>query len=107
MSAPLKKSLIIFGISVVVLTAVFCCVPIDMFDGEVIYKLNGKDIVLKQKLSLSYFFGIGLGETDMSAIKSFRLTGMGWILVFIFIIGIPGLISYRFYLKWTTPKEEN
>jgi len=107
MSAPLKKSLIIFGISVVVLTAVFCCVPIEMFDGEKVFEVNGQEIVVKEKLSLSHFFGIGLEEANLDLAKSFRLTGMGWILVFIFIIGIPGLISYRFYLKWTTPKEEN
>ncbi len=107
MSAATKKSFIIFGISVVILTAFFCCVPVEMFDGEVVWTINDQEIVSKQKMSLSYFFGIGLEGDDLSEIKSFRLTVQGWLLVFIFIVGIPGLLSYRYYLKATTPKEEN
>lgn len=105
MNAPVKKALIIFGISVVVLAAFFCCVPVEMFDGEIIYKVNDKEIVLPHKLSLSYFFGIGLEEAGLKAAEMFRLTTMGWVIMFIFIIGMPGLVAYRFYLKWTTPKE--
>lgn len=100
MNAPLKKSLFIFGISVVVLTALFCLLPIEVFDGEVVTKVNDKEVVMPTKLSLSYFFGIGVDPSSLAAIETFRLTGMGWILVFIFIIGMPGMISYRLYLKW-------
>lgn len=106
MTAATKKALIIFGISTTVVAAILCCVPIELFDGEVVWKINDQEVVSKQSLSLSYFFGIGLGDTDLSSVRDFRLTAQGWMLVFIFIIGLPGLLSYRFYLKATAPEEE-
>lgn len=106
MSAAAKKAFVIFGISVVVVTIMLCCIPIELFDGEVVWLSNGVEVVREQQLSLSYFFGIGIDPEQMNYVSSFRLTGQGWFLVFIIIIGIPGLISYRMYLRDTSKKED-
>lgn len=99
MSAEFKKSLIIFVIGSVVVTLVLCLLPIRVFDGEAIWISAGNEIVLSQQISLSYFFDIGIDKEYFAMVEGFRLTGKGWMLAFIFIIGIPALISYRFYLK--------
>jgi len=105
MSAAAKKALIVFGIGAVVVAAILCTIPVDLFDGEVVWNINGQEVARPQNLSLSYFFGIGVDAEQLQYVESFRLTGQGWMLVFIFIIGIPGLIAYRMYLKATTSKE--
>lgn len=99
MSAAAKKAFLVFGISVLVVGVALCVIPVELFNGEVTWILNGKEVTYQQNLSLSYFFGIGLDGEQLEYVKSFRLTGQGWMLAFIVIIGIPGLISYRIYLK--------
>ncbi|GAB5416678.1 MAG: hypothetical protein Crog4KO_21670 [Crocinitomicaceae bacterium] len=105
MSAAAKKALIVFSISTVVIAVVLCVIPVDLFNGEVVWNINGQQITREQNLSLSYFFGIGVEEVQWKYVDSFRLTAQGWLLVFIIIVGIPGLIAYRMYLKATTSKE--
>lgn len=105
MNAAAKKALIVFGISVVVVGVILCVVPIELFNGEVTWLLNGEEQTFEQNLSLSYFFGIGIEGEQLNYVKSFRLTGQGWMLAFIMIVGIPGLIAYRMYLKGTVSKE--
>jgi hypothetical protein len=107
MSAAVKRSLILFVVTSVIISVVLFVFPINLFDGEVIYIVNGTDVVEQQPLSLSYFIGIGYEESVMEGIKDFYLTGKGWLMVFIILIGIPGLFAYRMYLKATTPKSEN
>lgn len=106
MSAAAKKSLIIFAISSVVVALALCLLPVEFFNGEVTWTINDTTITRDHSLSLSYFFGIGLEDTLVELADSFRLTAQGWILVFIFIFGIPGLISYRMYITSTTSKEK-
>ena len=91
----------------VVVGVILCVVPIDLFNGEVTWVVNGEERIVPQNLSLSYFFGIGIDGQNLDYVKSFRLTGQGWLLVFIVIIGIPGLIAYRMYLKATVSKEKD
>jgi len=105
MSAAAKKAFIVFGISVVVIGVALCLVPVELFNGEVTWILNGKEVTYEQNLSLSYFFGIGIEGEQLEYVKSFRLTAQGWLLAFICIIGIPGLISYRIYLTNSGDKE--
>jgi len=105
MSKVLKRSLMIFGISAVVVGAIFCIVPIDMFDGEVTWDIAGKEFTRPQQISLSYYFGIGVDSEQLKFVKEFHLTKTGWLIAFIMIFGIPGLLSYRYYLK-ATEKEE-
>jgi hypothetical protein len=102
MSAAAKKPLIVFAISSVVVALALCLLPVEFFNGEVTWTVNDTTITRDHSLSLSYFFGIGLENTPVQLADSFRLTAQGWILVFIFIVGIPGLISYRMYITRST-----
>lgn len=106
MSKVMKRTLMIFGISVIVVGAIFCLVPIDMFDGEVTWQIAGKEFTRPQQISLSYFFGIGIDSEQMNLVKEFHLTRTGWLIAFIMIFGIPGLLSYRYYLKATEKLEK-
>lgn len=105
MSAAAKKALIVFSISAVAVAVILCVVPVDLFDGEVVWSIEGHEFTREQNLSLSYFFGIGVQDAQWEYVDSFRLTAQGWLMVFIIILGIPGLIAYRMYLKATTSKE--
>jgi hypothetical protein len=105
MSPAAKKAFLVFGISTVVVAIILCVVPVELFNGEVTWIMNGEEKTYTQNLSLSYFFGIGVDEAQLKYVKSFRLTGQGWMLAFIFIVGIPGLIAYRLYLKNSSTEE--
>jgi hypothetical protein len=52
-------------------------------------------------MSLSYFVGIGLDEADMQDVESFKLTAKGWAMAALFIFGLPALLAYRIYLKYS------
>ncbi|MCR9172314.1 MAG: hypothetical protein NXI10_07490 [bacterium] len=106
MSAAKKKALIVFIVSSVIVAIALCVLPVEFFNGEVTWTVNETTITKDQNLSLSYFFGLGLEDSSLQYADSFRLTGQGWMLAFIFIFGIPGLIAYRMYITSNTSKEE-
>lgn len=106
MSAATKKSLIVFIVSSAIVAIALCVLPVEFFNGEATYTVNDTTITKPQNLSLSYFFGLGLENSTIQYADSFRLTGQGWMLTFIFIIGIPGLIAYRMYITGSSSKEE-
>ena len=106
MSAATKKSLIVFIVSSVIVAIVLCVLPVEFFDGEVTWTVNETTITKDQNLSLSYFFGLGLEDSNLQYADSFRLKGQGWMIAFIFIFGIPGLIAYRMYITSSSSKEE-
>lgn len=93
-----SKALFYFVAIAALFALVFFLFPINLFDGIVVYKSGVQSYELEQPLSLSYFIGLGYDESDMEIVQSFRLTTKGWIMAFIFIIGIPGLIAYRIHL---------
>ena len=45
------------------------------------------------------FIGIGIEGMNEQGIVDFYLTAKGVILAFIYILGFPGLLAYRIYLK--------
>lgn len=73
--------------------------PINLFSGEIILQNGLVEVTEQAPLSLSYFIGMGLNEGDLDNVKDFYLLTKGWITAFIFVICIPALIAYRFYLK--------
>ncbi len=81
------------------LLAIFFLFPINLFDGVIIEKRGIQEFVHERPLSLSYFIGIGYDQEDMEFIKDFYLTGKGYVMAFIFTVGIPFLLAYRVYLK--------
>jgi Zn-dependent protease len=99
MNSTMKKPVIIFLGSMLLLLAIFFLFPINLFDGVIIEQRGIQKFIHQRPLSLSYFIGIGYDQEDMEFIKDFYLTGKGYAMVFIFTAGIPFLLAYRSYLK--------
>lgn len=95
----LKNPIVLFLSLATILALIFFLLPINLFDGEIIYTEGLREIVVQTPLSLSYFIGIGYDEVDMVNVESFRLTMKGYFMAFIFILGLPGLLAYRMHLK--------
>lgn len=95
----MKKPLLIFILLSLVLAAVFFLFPIAIFDGIILVEEPGRSYEVEAPLSLSYFVGIGYSPEDMTYVGDFYLTAKGWIMAFIFVLGLPGLLAYRVYLK--------
>ena len=95
-----NKALLIFVIGSLVIAMILFLLPINLFDGVVIYKDGIQVFETERPISLSYFIGLGFDKEDIDIVEylSFRLKPKGWIMVFIFIFGIPGLIAYRVHL---------
>lgn len=99
MNSTMKKPVIIFLGSMLLLLAIFFLFPINLFDGVIIEQRGIQEFVHERPLSLSYFIGVGYDQKDMEFIKDFYLTGKGYAMAFIFTVGIPFLLAYRIYLK--------
>lgn len=96
----LKSSILfVFFGSMLILSAILFLFPINLFDGIIVIENGLQRVELNRPLSLSYFIGIGYEEADMEFVKDFYLTTRGYLLAGIFLVGIPGLIAYRVYLK--------
>lgn len=88
---PINAFLILF----IGLNLLFFLFPINLFDGEIIIKQGLQTIKQERPLSLSYFIGVGYDESDMDIIKDFYLLPKGYMMAFLFVIGIPALVAYR------------
>lgn len=95
----MKKLSLIFIICFLVSSAIFFLIPINLFDGEIVFNVNGVEFKEKAKLSLSYFIGIGASEEDLKGVKQFYLLPMGYFFAFLMLFCLPALITYRFSLK--------
>ena len=96
-----KKPLIIFLSTSLLLSVIFFMFPINLFDGEIVYKSELTEYTVSTRLSLSYFIGIGYDEADMVNVATFYLTWQGIAMAILFILGFPALLAYRIYLKRT------
>ncbi|MBX2948370.1 MAG: hypothetical protein KF704_03745 [Crocinitomicaceae bacterium] len=99
MNALKNKPFLIFLILFLVVSIPLWTLPINFFPGVISYGNGIQDITEDAPLSLSYFIGLGYNEADMTGIKDFYLKPSGYMLAFIFTVGIPGLIAYRFSRK--------
>ena len=95
----LKKPLLIFVVFSSVLALLFFLLPINLFDGVIVYKEGWTVMNQETPLSLSYFIGIGYDKADMVNVEAFYLTTKGIVMAFIYILGFPGLLAYRVHLK--------
>ena len=98
MRSIIRKPIVIFFIAFFILAAIFFLVPVNLFDAEYTFNENGAIRVVKTKMALSYFIGIGADEQQMKNVVSFRLLPMGYFLVFLFQVALPALIAYRIHL---------
>jgi hypothetical protein len=79
---------------------IFFLFPINLFDGEIIFEIQGQEIKSKAKLSLSYFIGVGLKKEDLYDVKDFYLLPMGYAMAFLIFIGLPSILAFRMNLFW-------
>ncbi len=95
----LKNPWVVFCFSILLLSALFFFVPINLFEGEIIFEENGKTWTQRANISLSYFIGIGASKEDLIGVKDFYLVSKGYLLACFMILGFPGILAYRTYLK--------
>lgn len=94
-----ERPFLIFILLFLIISIPLWLFPINLFPGEIIVENGMHDYKEEAPLSLSYFIGLGYNENDMIGINDFYLKPTGYMLAFIFTIGIPALIAYRLYEK--------
>lgn len=94
-----NKPFLIFLILFLVVSIPLWTLPINLFPGVISYGNGIQDITEDAPLSLSYFIGLGYNKEEMEGIKDFYLKPAGYILAFIFTVGIPALAAYRLSSK--------
>jgi hypothetical protein len=99
MRTQLKKPLVIFALSSLLIALPLFLLPLNLFNGEIIYQRALVEQKVAAPLSLSYFIGVGYDQKDMVGVKEFYLVKDGIILAIIVLFGIPGIVAYRFHLK--------
>jgi hypothetical protein len=100
----LKNPWVVFSFSILLLSALFFFIPINLFEGEIIFQENGKTWTQRANISLSYFIGIGASKEDLVGVKDFYLVTKGYLLACFMIVGFPAILAYRTYLKITKSK---
>ena len=95
----MKKSIILFLGTSLVLAIIFFTLPINLFDGVIEIVEPNRSYTIEQPISLSYFIGIGYDEADMIYVKDFYLTTKGLVMALLFTLGLPALLAYRVYLR--------
>jgi hypothetical protein len=101
----LGKPLNVFLILFIFLTLFFFLIPINLFDGEIVFENGLQKIIQKRPLSLAFVTGMEYDRSQLKGIKDFYLLPQGYVMVFIFIFCIPAIAAYRVHLG--KPKNEN
>lgn len=91
---PINTFLIVF----VCLLLIFFLLPINIFDGEIVYQQGLQKIVEKRPLSLYFVSGLEYERAKLVGVKDFYLVPKGYFMAFLFIFCIPLLIAYRISL---------
>jgi hypothetical protein len=91
----ISKPFIVFAIGTCIMLCVFFFFRIDIFPGEIITK----DKIFTCDISLSYFIHKGAPSHYFNGIEKIKLLPKGYLLASILILGFPGLVAYRIYLK--------
>ena len=86
----------LFLIFFALLLALFFLIPIELFSG--IIELDSGRLE-KTDLSLSYFLDFNSKPEMFLNAKSYYLDAQGYFLSFCFLIGLPGLLTYRVWLN--------
>lgn len=98
MKEIIRKPVAVFVLTMILVSTILFTLPINLFDGEVIYNVNGFEYSRPMKMSLSYFIGLGISDEDLLDVKSFHLVGMGYFMVVLMLFAFPALIAYRVWI---------
>lgn len=107
MKQILQKPAAVFVLCAIIVCTILFTVPINLFDGEIVFARDGVEVVRPIKLSLSYFIGLWIDAEDMQDVKTFYLTGTGYLFVGLMTLGFPALITYRIWLSQQNKKNAN
>jgi hypothetical protein len=86
----------LFSVFFILLAALFFLVPIELFSG-VIELDSGRTV--KADLSLSYFLEFTSKPELVRGANSLHLDAQGYFLSFCFLVGLPGILTYRIWLN--------
>ena len=106
MGKIIRKPWFVFVALVILVSAPLFLLPLNVFQGEIVYHKGISTIVEQRPLSLHFVSGLEYNREELEGVKDYYLTSKGWMLAFIFTIGLPGLIAYRVYLKNTAKSKE-
>ena len=101
-SKPLNTFLTLF----ILLFLTFLLLPINIFDGEIIYKQGLVTMTEKRPLSLYFVSGLEYSKNELKGIKEFHLLPKGYLMAILFIFGIPALTVYRLNLGYKNKAEK-
>jgi hypothetical protein len=101
MKQKLNNPWFVFALGVIIASGIFFLIPLNLFDGEIVFQVGMKTWKEKANISLSYFIGIGAEKKQLEelGVIDFYLLPKGYILAFILNLGLPGLWAYRVFLK--------
>jgi hypothetical protein len=102
-SKPINTFLLLF----ILLLAAFLFLPINIFDGEIVYKQGLVTMKEKRPLSLYFVSGLEYSKAELKGVKDFYLVPKGYIMAVLFILGIPALVAYRVKLAQKNKKEQS
>lgn len=94
----LRKPISIFFILVILLLLIFLLLPINIFDGEIIYQQGLVTMKEQRPLSLHFVAGLEYSPSDLKGIKEYHLLPKGYLMAALFILGLPALVAYRIKL---------
>ncbi|ASS50242.1 MAG: hypothetical protein A3D31_11795 [Candidatus Fluviicola riflensis] len=99
MKEIIRKPMAVFVLTLILVSTILFTIPINLFDGEVVFSVNGVERTEPVKMSLSYFIGLGISDEDLQDVKSFHLVGMGYFMVVLMFVAFPALIAYRVWIS--------
>ena len=91
----LLKPLHIFLIGILLIGTPLFLLPINLFDGAIVYKSGISTMVEPRPLSLHFVSGLEYGKNLPKEIADYYLTAKGYLFAALFILGLPALIAYR------------
>ena len=95
----IKKPIFIFFALSILIAAPLFLLPLNLFDGEIVYQNGLSTVVEPRPLSLHFVSGIEYWGEHLDGVKDYHLTPRGRMLAVGFIIGFPALIAFRIFLK--------
>lgn len=82
----------------VTVSSILVFLPINIFEGEIVYKNGLVSFKEQRPVSLYFISGLEYQNQTLKGIKDYYLLPKGIITAFLFIFCLPALISYRYYL---------